>query len=104
MGDRWVENFVTEFFAKIGKNAVHCKKYLKSEEICSALQISKKSFVYLQRNAFFSANIRLKYDRAQGIHGSSGKMERQESDKGGYWHQAMRQIFFVEDVSGEASG
>ena len=33
-----------------------------------------------------------KYDRAQGIHGSSGKMERQESDKGGYWHQAMRQM------------
>ncbi len=29
---------------------------------------------------------------------------RQESDKGGYWHQAMWQIFFVEDVSGEASG
>lgn len=53
MGDRWVENFVTEFFVKIGKNAVHCKKYLKSEEICSALQISEKSFVYLQRNAFF---------------------------------------------------
>lgn len=35
------------------KNAVHCKKCLKMEEICSALQISEKSFVYLQRNAFF---------------------------------------------------
>lgn len=53
MGDRWVENFVTEFFVKIGKNAAHCKKCLKMEEICSALQISEKSFVYLQRNAFF---------------------------------------------------
>lgn len=53
MGDRWVENFVTEFFVKIGKNAAHCKKYLKTEEFCSALQISGKSFVYLQRNAFF---------------------------------------------------
>lgn len=53
MGDRWVENFVTEFFVKIGKNAAHCKKCLKTEEICSALQISKKSFVNLQRNAFF---------------------------------------------------
>lgn len=51
--------FVTEFFVKIGKNAMHCKKYLKSEEICSALQISKKSFVNLQRNAFLLANIRL---------------------------------------------
>lgn len=46
MGDRWVENFVMEFFVKIGKNAVHCKKYLKSEEICSALH-------------FLLANIRL---------------------------------------------
>ena len=45
--------FVTKFFVKIGKNAVHCKKYLKSEEICSAMQISKKSFVYLQRAANF---------------------------------------------------
>lgn len=45
--------FVTEFFVKIGRNAVHCKKYLKTEEICIALQISKKSFVNLQRNAFF---------------------------------------------------
>ncbi len=70
MGDRWVENFVLrmrgrcsysiideilryEIFRKNAKNAAHCKKYLKTEEICSALQISEKSFVYLQRNAFF---------------------------------------------------
>lgn len=75
MGDRWVANFVlrmrgvcaypiindisimkffvTKFFVETGKNAVHCKKCLKMEEICSALQISEKSFVYLQRNAFF---------------------------------------------------
>lgn len=45
--------FVTKFFVETGKNAVHCKKYLKTEEICIALQISEKSFVYLQRNAFF---------------------------------------------------
>lgn len=45
--------FVTKFFVEIGKNAVHCKKCPKTEEICSALQISEKSFVYLQRNAFF---------------------------------------------------
>lgn len=75
MGDRWVENFVlrmrakcaypiindislmkffvTKFFVETGKNAAHCKKYLKMKEICSALQISKKSFVNLQCNAFF---------------------------------------------------
>lgn len=75
MGDRWVVNFflrareecvypivndisvmkffVTKFFVETGKNAAHCKKCLKTEEICSALQISEKSFVYLQRNAFF---------------------------------------------------
>lgn len=53
MGDRWVENFVTKFFVKNAKNAAHCKKHLKMKEICSALQIFEKSFVYLQRNAFF---------------------------------------------------
>lgn len=51
--------FVTKIFVKIGENAAHCKKCLKTEEICSALQISEKSFVYLQRNAFLLANIRL---------------------------------------------
>ena len=53
--------FVTKIFVEIGKNAVYCKKYLKTEEICSALQISEKSFVYLQRTAFFYwlINIRL---------------------------------------------
>ena len=45
--------FVTKFFVKTAKNAAHCKKCLKTEEICSALQIFEKSFVYLQRNAFF---------------------------------------------------
>lgn len=45
--------FVTKIFVEIGKNAAHCKKCLKTEEICSALQIFEKSFVYLQRNAFF---------------------------------------------------
>lgn len=75
MGDRWVANFVLrmrvqmflsnfkrnfcyeilryEIFRRNRENAVHCKKRLKTEEICSALQISEKSFVYLQRNAFF---------------------------------------------------
>ena len=45
--------FVTKFFVKNAKNAAHCKKCLKTEEICSALQISEKSFVNLQCNAFF---------------------------------------------------
>lgn len=45
--------FVTKFLVETGKNAVHCKNYLKMKEKCSALQISEKSFVYLQRNAFF---------------------------------------------------
>ena len=45
--------FVTKFLVETGKNAAHCKKCLKTEEICSALQISEESFVYLQRNAFF---------------------------------------------------
>lgn len=45
--------FVTKFFVETGKNAAYCKKCLKMEENCSALQISEKSFVYLQRNAFF---------------------------------------------------
>lgn len=45
--------FVTKFFVETGKNAARCKKCLKTEEICIALQISEKSFVYLQRNAFF---------------------------------------------------
>lgn len=75
MGDRLVENFILrmrgqmflsnykryfyfeilryEIFRRNRENAVYCKKYLKMKEICSALQISKKSFVYLQRNAFF---------------------------------------------------
>mgnify|MGYP006918867274 FL=1 len=30
------------------KNAARCKKYIKTDKICSALQISSKSFVYLQ--------------------------------------------------------
>lgn len=34
------------------KNAVCCKKYIKTDKICSALQISSKSFVYLQCTAF----------------------------------------------------
>ena len=75
MGDRWVANFVLrmrggmclsnykryfyyeilryEIFRRNRENAAHCKKCLKTEEICSALQIFEKSFVYLQCNAFF---------------------------------------------------
>lgn len=34
------------------KNAARCKKYITTNKICSALQISSKSFVYLQRTAF----------------------------------------------------
>ena len=38
--------FVTKIFVEIGKNAAHCKKCLKTEEICSAMH-------------FLLANIRL---------------------------------------------
>lgn len=40
---------------------MHCKYRLSWAEICSALQISRKSFVYLQRNSFF----RLMIERAE---------------------------------------
>lgn len=75
MGDRWVANFVLrmrvqmflsnfkrnfcyeilryEIFRRNREKCSALQKCLKTEEICSALQISEKSFVYLQRNAFF---------------------------------------------------
>ena len=75
MGDRWVANFVLrmrvqmflsnykrnfcyeilryEIFRRNKEKCSALQKMSKTEEICSALQISEKSFVYLQRNAFF---------------------------------------------------
>lgn len=51
--------FVTKFFVETGKNAAHCKKCLKTEEICSALQISEKVSYICSAMHFLLANIRL---------------------------------------------
>lgn len=45
------------------KNAARCKKYIKTDKICSALQIFPKSFVYLQRTAFLFFKTLKVYDR-----------------------------------------
>ena len=42
---------------------MRCKKYIKTDKICSALQISPKSFVYLQRTAFLFFKTLKVYDR-----------------------------------------
>ena len=45
-----------ESFPRQGKeNAIHCKFPPKTQKICSALQIYRKSFVYLQRISFFAS-------------------------------------------------
>ena len=44
-----------QFYRK--KFAIHCKFYLEAQEICNALQISPKSFVYLQRIAILAIKI-----------------------------------------------
>jgi hypothetical protein len=41
-----------QFYRK--KFAMHCKFYQGTQEICNALQISRKSFVYLQRISFLA--------------------------------------------------
>lgn len=42
------------------KFAMHCKFYSETQEICSVLQISRKSFVYLQRISFLAIKIECK--------------------------------------------
>ena len=47
-----------QFYRK--KFAIHCKFYSETREICNALQISRKSFVYLQRISFLAIKIECK--------------------------------------------
>ena len=42
------------------KIAIHCKFHSETREICNALQISQKSFVYLQRISFLAIKIECK--------------------------------------------
>ena len=42
------------------KFAIHCKFHSEAQEICNALQISRKSFVYLQRISFLAIKIECK--------------------------------------------
>ena len=42
------------------KIAMHCKFHSEAQEICNALQISRKSFVYLQRISFLAIKIECK--------------------------------------------
>ena len=47
-----------QFYRK--KFAIHCKFHSEVQEICNALQISRKSFVYLQRISFLAIKIECK--------------------------------------------
>ena len=47
-----------QFYRK--KFATHCKFHPEAQEICNALQISRKSFVYLQRILFLAIKIECK--------------------------------------------
>ena len=47
-----------QFYRK--KFAMHCKFYQGTQEICNALQIYRKTFVYLQRNSFLTIKIECK--------------------------------------------
>ena len=42
------------------KFAMHCKFHSEAQEICNALQISRKSFVYLQHISFLAIKIECK--------------------------------------------
>ena len=42
------------------KIAMHCKFHSETQEICNTLQISQKSFVYLQRISFLAIKIECK--------------------------------------------
>lgn len=61
---------------------------------CNAFRFSRKYFISLQRNSFFST-----YDRTYRVYVSSGKMERQENNKSGDWYPSLRQVISLEDVS-----
>ena len=50
-----------QFYRK--KFATHCKFHSETREICNALQISRKSFVYLQRISFLTIKIECKMNR-----------------------------------------
>ena len=39
---------------------MHCKFHSEAQEICNTLQISKKTFVYLQRISFLAIKIECK--------------------------------------------
>ena len=47
-----------QFYRK--KFAIRCKFHPETQEICNALQISRKSFVYLQRISFLAIKIECK--------------------------------------------
>ena len=47
-----------QFYRK--KFAMHCKFYQGTQEICNALQIYRKTFVYLQRISFLAIKIECK--------------------------------------------
>ena len=47
-----------QFYRK--KIAIHYKSHSEAQEICNTLQISRKSFVYLQRISFLAIKIECK--------------------------------------------
>ena len=47
-----------QFYRK--KFAIRCKFHTETQEICNALQIFRKSFVYLQRISFLAIKIECK--------------------------------------------
>ena len=52
--------YTANFTQKHKKFAMHCKFYQGTQEICNTLQISRKSFVYLQRISFLAIKIECK--------------------------------------------
>ena len=52
--------YTANFTQKHKKFAIHCKFHSETREICNALQISRKSFVYLQRISFLAIKIECK--------------------------------------------
>lgn len=52
--------YAANFTQKHKKFAIRCKFYQKTQEICNTLQISRKSFVYLQRISFLAIKIECK--------------------------------------------
>ena len=52
--------YTANFTQKHKKIAMHCKFHSETQEICNALQISQKTFVYLQRISFLAIKIECK--------------------------------------------